>query len=163
MGRIASPHGVRGAVKVKPQSADPASLLDYDEWWLRSRSGGDWMPYRVLARREQSGMLVAELAGIASRDVAAALHGADVGVPRASLPALRDDEHYQADLIGMAVVNRDGAALGVVAEFVQSGAHPILRIAGHDGQERLIPWVKQTIDGVDAPGRRIDVDWPVNY
>jgi 16S rRNA processing protein RimM len=163
MGRIASPHGVRGAVKIRPQSADPTSLLDHDEWWLRSRSGGDWMPYRVLARREQAGMLVVELAGVASRDAAAALHGADVGVPRVSLPALRDDEHYQADLIGMAVVNRDGAALGVVAEFVQSGAHPILRIAGHDGQERLIPWVTQYIDGVDAPGRRIDVDWPVNY
>ena len=163
MGRIASPHGVRGAVKVKPQSADPASLLDHEQWWLRSRSGSDWIAYRVLARREQNGMLVVELSGVASRDAAAALHGADVGVPREALPAPGDDEHYQADLIGMSVVNREGAALGVAVEFVQSGAHPILRIAGHDGRERLIPWVMQYIDGVDAPGHRIDVDWPVNY
>jgi 16S rRNA processing protein RimM len=162
MGRIGAPHGVRGAVKVKAQSADPASLLDYDEWWVRTHVGGTWTPYRVLAGRERSGMLVAELSGVASREAAGALRGADVGVPRASLPALGVDEHYQADLIGMAVVNRNGETLGVVTEFTESGAHPILRIAGGAGRERLIPWVPQFIDGVDAAARRIDVDWPAN-
>lgn len=162
MGRIASPHGVRGAVKVKPLSAHPASLLDHDEWWLRSRAGGHWAPYRVLSGREQAGILVVELSGIASRESAQGLRGADVGVPRASLPALGEDEHYQADLIGMAVVNRDGVALGVVTDFAESGAHPILRIAGDGGRERLIPWVTPYIDRVDATARRIDVDWPAD-
>jgi 16S rRNA processing protein RimM len=163
MGRIASPHGVRGAVKVKPLSANPASLLDHEQWWLRTRSGGDWSPCRVLAGREHAGMLVVELAGIASRDAAGVLRGADVGVPRASLPALGEDEHYQADLIGMAVVNRQGVRLGVVTEFVESGAHPILRLAGDDGRERLIPWVTQHVERVDATRRQIDVDWPAEY
>ncbi|MDQ2916520.1 MAG: ribosome maturation factor RimM [Pseudomonadota bacterium] len=162
MGRVGAPHGLRGALKVKAQSADPASLLDYDEWWVRTHAGATWVAYRVLAGREQAGMLVADLAGIASREAACALRGADVGVPRASLPALGDDEHYQADLIGMTVVNRNAETLGVVAEFAESGAHPILRIAGDDGRERLIPWVPQYIDGVDAAARRIEVDWPAN-
>ena len=79
------------------------------------------------------------------------------------LPALAEDEYYQADLVGMTVVNRDGEVLGAVVDFVESGAHPIVRVAGQDGGERLIPWVAQYIDRVDVAARRIDVDWPADY
>lgn len=163
MGRIGAPHGVHGALKVKPESTEPAALLSHDAWWLRPRAGdGAWTACRVLRGREQAGMLVVELAGVESRDAAAALRGAEVGVPHASLPPLAADEHYQADLIGMVVVNRDDAVLGTVTGFVESGAHPIVRVVADDGVERLVPWVAQYIDGVDVSGRRIDVDWPAN-
>jgi len=36
MGRIAAPHGVRGAFRVQPLSEDPASLLAFPQWWIRS-------------------------------------------------------------------------------------------------------------------------------
>ena len=163
MGRIAAPHGVHGAVKVRPQSADPASLLGHPQWWLRARPTGTWTPYRVLTGREHAGMLVAELEGITSRDAAGALGGADVGVPRESLPALAPDEYYQSDLVGMSVVNREGIALGRVSEFADSGAHPILRVEGDAGIERLIPWVASYVEGVDVGAGRIDVDWPAEY
>jgi len=162
MGRVGAPHGVRGAFKVKPASADPAALVGYEEWWLRRRGSDAWAPQRVQEVRTQGEWLIAEVAGVASRDAAAALRGAEVGVPRERLPALAEDEYYQADLVGMAVVNRDGAALGALREFVESGAHPIARVVGGDGTERLIPWVAQYIDAVDVDARRIDVDWPVD-
>lgn len=164
MGRIAAPHGVRGAVRVQPHSADPAALLAHRQWWLRPRAQrGGWVPHRVLEAREQAGGLVAMLEAIASREAAGALRGADVGVPRASLPSLAEDEHYQSDLVGMAVVNRSGELLGEVSGFVESGAHPIVRVARGDGAERLIPWVAQYVDRVDAAAKRIDVDWPADY
>ena len=79
------------------------------------------------------------------------------------LPALEEDEYYQADLVGMAVVNRDGCLLGTVADFVESGAHPIVRVVQQEGSERLIPWIEQYVDAVDVAQRRIDVDWPVDF
>jgi 16S rRNA processing protein RimM len=163
MGRVAAPHGVRGALRVQPFSAEPSALLDHVEWWVRPRAGGDWLLYRLAKGREQSGALVVELEGLGSRESAAALRGAEVGVPRDTLPVLAHDEHYEADLVGMAVVNRAGETLGEVVDFVTSGAHPIVRVAGRDGGERLIPWVTQYIDRVVADERRIDVDWPSDY
>ncbi|MGE5170756.1 MAG: ribosome maturation factor RimM [Rudaea sp.] len=162
MGRVASPHGVRGAVKVRPESAEPTALSAYAQWWLRTKDG-TWTPYRVRDVREQSGMLVARFAQVDSREAASLLRGAEVGVPREMLPPPARDEHYQADLIGMAVVNREGAMLGAVAGFADSGAHPIVRVAGPAGVERLIPWVPQYVSGVDVAARRIDVDWPLDY
>ena len=76
MGRVAAPHGVRGAVKVRPESADPAALSEYAQWWLRSKAGA-WTPYRVREVREHSGMLVAQLAEVESREQAALLRGAE--------------------------------------------------------------------------------------
>jgi len=91
------------------------------------------------------------------------LRGASIGVPHDQLPALAEDEHYQADLVGMTVVNRAGDVLGSVVDFVASGAHPIMRVAGQDGNARLIPWIDQYIDRVDVAAKRIDVDWLADY
>jgi len=162
MGRVAAPHGVRGAIKVQAQSASPASLLDHPHWWIRANPQGAWTSYRVISARLHATTLVAEVDGIMSREAALALRGAEVGVPRAELPALAAGEYYRSDLVGMAVVNRGGEELGRVAAFVESGAHPILRVV-HAGGERLIPWVPQYVEGVDIDARRIDVDWPADY
>lgn len=161
MGRIGAPHGVRGAFRVRPESADPAALLAHREWWLRTR-GGDWLAFEVAGVRVQGHLLVAEVAGIETREAAAALGGGLVGVPRERLPAPGEDEFYEADLVGMAVVNREGVVLGVLRQFLASGAHPIARVVADDATERLIPWVGAYIDRVDEPARRIDVDWPAD-
>jgi len=163
MGRVAVAYGVRGALKVQPLSDDPQALLEFRQWWLRGRDGGDaWRAYDVMSSRMHSGAIVAELGGIATRDDAGSLRGASIGVPHEELPALRDGEHYQADLVGLTVVNRAGEVLGSVVDFVASGAHPIVRVKGEHG-ERLIPWIDQYIDRVDVVARRVDVDWPLDY
>jgi 16S rRNA processing protein RimM len=163
MGRVAAPHGVRGAVKVLPLSANPASLLEFREWWMRPSRSNGWAVYRVRTSRMQAGMIVGEFEGVETRDAAGALRGADVGVPREALPGLAAGEHYQADLAGMTVVNRAGETLGAVAGFVESGAHPIVRVVDAAGLERLIPWVAQFVLQVDVAARRIDVDWAQDY
>ena len=158
MGRIAAPHGVRGAMKVRPASADPAALLAYETWWVRQGDGA-WSARRVRSARGHGTMLVAELADVESREQAAALRGADVGVPRAALPDPGEGAYYQADLAGMSVVNREGVVLGVLEDFIESGAHPIARVVDPVRGARLIPWVDAYVDAVDLDARRIDVDW----
>jgi 16S rRNA processing protein RimM len=137
------------------------ALAGYGEWLLRRR-GSEWTAHRVDEVREQGDSLVAQLVGIETREAAGALRGAEVGVPREWLPALAEGEYYRADLVGMAVVNREGIVLGTLREFVESGAHPIARVATDDGRERLIPWVASYIDRVDANARQIAVDWPAD-
>ncbi|MGE5088042.1 MAG: ribosome maturation factor RimM [Candidatus Levyibacteriota bacterium] len=164
MGRIAAPYGVRGAIKVQPLSADPAALLDHRQWWLRSRGEPpQWQPRAVQSARMHGAALVAQVDGVDTREAAAALRGAEVGVPRDELPELAPGEYYQGDLVGMTVENREGVALGRVAGFVESGAHPLLQVTDGAGIERLIPWVAQYVIEVDVGAGRIGVDWPADY
>ena len=164
MGRVAAPYGVRGALKVQPLSADPAALLEHRQWWLRTRAlPGQWQPRTVQSARMHGAALVAQVEGIDAREAAAALRGAEIGVPRDDLPELPPGEYYQRDLVGMRVANREGVAFGRVAGFLESGAHPLLQVTDDAGVERLIPWVGHYVIQVDVDAGRIDVDWPADY
>ena len=169
MGRVLAPHGVRGWIKVKPVSEVPEALLDYATWWVRRARDATWREARKTSGRMHSGVLLVALSGVATREDALALRGAEVGVPRALLPRAAKGEIYWTDLEGLAVVNREGVALGVVAEVLAHCAHPLLRVVrpagldGSAGRERLIPYVPAIVDRVDVKARRIDVDWGEDF
>jgi len=162
MGRIVAAHGVRGGIKVEPESEVPDALLAHETWQIRPARAATWREIRMTSARMHSGAVLAELAGVATRDEALTLRGAEVGVPRSALPRPKKHEIYWVDLEGLEVRNRDGALLGTVAEVVTHGAHPLLRVvraAESRGPERLIPYVPAIVDRVDLEGKRIDVDW----
>ena len=115
--------------------------------------------------RDQGDGFVAASPEVTDRNAAEALRGARIFVARADFPRPGADEFYWADLIGMAVVNRDGVALGAVAGLIDNGPQSVLRVepAGEGGEERLIPFVSAYVDSVDLPARRIVVDWGLDY
>ena len=169
MGRVLAPYGVKGWVKVHTYTEDRATLLDYASWWIRARAGSanadsGWREFAVEASREHGATLIARLAGIGDRETAATLKGADIGVPRATLPAAEKNEIYYADLVGLAVMNRQGVRLGLVAKVQDFGAHPVLCVMDETSAvERMIPFVAAYVDGVDVPAGRIDVDWQLDF
>jgi len=88
-------------------------------------------------------------------------------VPRSVFPKADEDEYYWVDLIGLAVENREGVALGTVRELLTTGPQTVLVLDGEvvEGKpvERMIPFVAAFIDQVDLAGRRIVVDWQPDY
>ncbi len=165
MGRIAAPYGVKGWVKVQPLTSAPETLLGHAQWWVRRRGGqGAWQAHTLTSGRQHGATLLAELSGLADREAAALLSGAEVGVPRSELPPVGEGEYYWSDLVGLAVVNREGIVLGEVAAVADFGAHPVLRVATlREKGELLIPFVEAYVDRVDTAGRRIEVDWQPDY
>ena len=170
MGRIMAPYGVKGWVKVHAYTADKLTLLDYDAWWIRPRNetSGGWREYPVATSREHGATLVAQLTGIADREAAAALKGAEVGVLRSALPAAEEGEIYYDDLIGLEVINLQGTRLGRVSAVQDFGAHPVLCVrmdatGNAAAVERMIPFVDVYVRGVDVAAGRIDVDWQLDY
>jgi 16S rRNA processing protein RimM len=161
VGRVIGAWGIKGWFKVLPFAADPQALFSTKRWYLRPPEGPGIAPpplLRVTHSREHGGVIVAGAQEVADRQAAEALKGARVFVARSSFPTPDSDEYYWVDLIGCAVVNREGEALGSVADLIDTGAHSVLRVVqGED--ERLIPFVAAYIDDVDLAGRRIRVDW----
>src|ERR1700748_1254811 len=78
--------------------------------------------------RDQGDAIVCTAPEIADRDAAEAMKGVRVFVSRASFPQTDDDEFYWIDLIGLAVFNRDDAALGEVIGLIDTGPHCVLRV-----------------------------------
>lgn len=158
MGRIAAPFGVRGWVKVHPYTERSASLLEYPRWWLgRPDRAAAWQEATVEASEVHMTALAVKFAGCDDRDQAAALCGQEIAVERAALPAAGENEYYWADLIGLDVVNVQGAGFGRVAEVLRTGANDVLVVDGD--RERLIPFIADVIRTVDVAARTITVDW----
>ena len=163
MGRVVAPYGVKGWLKVAPETAELETLLSHKEWWLRARGErGEWRRYLFEEGRPHGSTLIARVAGLEDREAAAVYSGAEVGVARSALPAASDDEVYWADLVGLAVYNRQGEKLGTVAAVHEFGAHPVLRLERDEGP-MLIPFVEAYVDAVDLAAGRIEVDWQKDY
>jgi len=159
MGRISAPFGVRGWVRVRPDTETPQSLLAYKSWWVESATG--WSEIAVAEAKVQGEAVVARLEGCSDRDGAAAYRGAMVAVPRAALPEARSGEYYWADLIGLRVKNVAEQDLGEVSGMLQTGANDVLVVQG--SRERLIPFIAGVVRGVDTGAGVLSVDWDADY
>lgn len=167
VGKIADAWGIKGWFKVLPHSAQPEALFSSKRWFLQL-PGGNTGAFRLAIReaREHSDCIVATSDDIPDRNAAEALRGARVFVPRSSFPTAGIDEYYWVDLIGLAVVNREGGVLGSVRELLAGGSQTTLVLdAEEDGKpvERMVPFVAKFIDNVDLAGRIITVDWQADY
>jgi 16S rRNA processing protein RimM len=155
MGRVAGSYGVRGWLKVAPESGSAEGLVGVREWWI----GAD--AYEVSAAKVHGKTVLGKLAGIETREQALLLKGQPVEVPRETLPQAEEGRYYLADLVGLEVVNEQGVALGVVTRTYSNGAQDVIEVAGD--RTRLIPWVAAIVKEVDLPGKRIDVEWGADW
>lgn len=168
VGRIADAWGIKGWFKVLPHSAQPEALFSSKRWFLQAPGAATGTAFRLPIReaKEHSDCIVASSEAVPDRNAAEVLRGARVFVPRSSFPTPAEDEYYWVDLIGLAVVNREGVALGTVRELLANGPQTTLVIAAEqDGKavERMVPFVSAFVDKVDLPGRLITVDWQPDY
>ena len=171
VGRIADAWGIKGWFKVLAHSADPEALFSSKRWFLQPAEQGPktfsgTLLLRIREAKDHSGVVVATAQQIDDRGAAEALRGARVFIPRSSFPTADADEYYWVDLIGLAVTNREGVALGTVKELLSTGPQTVLVLA-YEAQgktlERMIPFVAAYVDTVDIPGKRIAVDWQADY
>jgi 16S rRNA processing protein RimM len=157
MGNVSGLFGVRGWVKVHSYASPPENILRYTPWWVRV--GGVWKTLAVTDGRRHGKGVIVQFAGYDDRDGVRELIGAEIAVEREQLDAPADNEYYWADLIGAAVVNRDGVEFGTVDYMIETGANDVLVVQGKRG-ETLIPFViGRYVVEVDLARERIVVDW----
>jgi len=155
LGRIAGSYGVRGWVKVAPQKGVAEALVAAKQWWLGGKA------CRVEEAKVHSATVVAKLAGLETREQALALKGTKILVARSALPDKDDGRYYLADLVGLEVVNGEGAKLGVLRQWLTNGPQDVMEVAGD--RVRLVPWVAAVVKAVDLDAGRIEVAWEADW
>ena len=188
VGRIADAWGIKGWFKVLPHSASPEALFSSKRWYLLPsdrQSGASKSPsqkataaaaaasqpvvLKIKEAKDHADTVVACSLDVVDRNQAEALKGARIFVPRSSFPTAGTDEYYWVDLLGLDVINREGVALGQVKDLMSTGPQTVLVLAqasdeeGKPPLERMIPFVAAFVDNVDLPGRKITVDWQLDY
>lgn len=154
IGAVTRAQGLKGALRVVPYLE---AMEDYEG--LRSVTfvtEGGREERKVRACRPHGKVLIVELEGVDDRTAAEACVGASLYADRSQLPDLEAGEFYKEDLLDAAVVTEEGAALGAVTGFIDTGSNDVLVVTG-DGQEHLIPLIQSVVISVDLESRTVTV------
>lgn len=157
VGAIAGAFGVRGEVRLKSFTSQPADIASYGPLWTEDGTRS----FVLRLTRPVAGGLGARLSGVETREQAEALRGTTLWADRDRLPALPEDEFYHADLIGLAVHDPGGVRIGTLRAIHDHGAGDILEITGPGlGQGLLVPFTRAFVPTIDLAAGRIIVDPP---
>ena len=154
VGMITAAHGVRGLVRIKPFTADPAAVTAYGP--VGDEAGRRQFALTLLNRHKDQWL--ARIDGIDDRNAAEALRGTGLFVDRAALPPPEDDdEFYHADLIGLAAVSPDGRRLGRVRAVHDFGAGDLLELVTEAGGIVTVPFTRAAVPEIDIAAGRVVV------
>ena len=157
LGEIGRPQGLQGEVRIRFFTAEPGAIVSYGP--LEDETGARL--FEIDSLRVTPKALTVRIKGVTSRDEAEALTGTKLYVPRSRLPERVEDEWYHTDLIGLAVIDRDGMPIGSVIAIHNFGAGDLLEIRpASGGTAVLVPFTRDTVPEVDVEGGWIRVAPP---
>ena len=166
LGKLTSPHGIKGWLKVYSYTNPMDSILEYPEWWVRQ---GETLTHMTVLQGSRQGKgLVVQLKGVDDRTAAEGLAQADILMPKEALPELTDDEYYWHELEGLTVFTQSGERLGQVSYLFETGANDVMVVRGDndaiDKRERLLPFLPDdVIVEISLEDGRMVVDWDPEF
>lgn len=151
VGKIVAPHGVRGDLRILPNTERPEIFKKLKRLFLDGKS------VRLLSARPHKNIYILHIEGMDDRNGAELLVGKTVSVPRSEFPEQPDGTHYYFELIGLAAVTEDGSPVGTVAEIIQTGANDVYVIRPAEGKDILLPAIPDCVLSVDPAAGRMTV------
>ncbi len=136
VGKITSPHGVRGLVKIHPYCED-VSLIEQSEG------------FKIKIKSSGGKHLLAEVEGVADRDAADAIKNTELFISKDMLPKIEgQDTFYYEDLVGLKAIDENGKDIGKVIAVENYGAGELLEVRLLSGQDVLVPFTNEYIPDV---------------
>ena len=124
IGKIVAPQGLKGEVRVYPNSDFPERFIQPGRRWLLRPGMSEPQPVELLRGHylEGKGLYVVRLQGIATWEQAEALRNSQLLAPESDRLPLEPDEFHVADLIDLRViVQSTQTTIGKVAGVLQAG------------------------------------------
>lgn len=142
IGKIVSPHGIKGQIKVYNYSRRDR-FEDISEITI------DKETFNIESITSVKNMVILKIQGIDDRNSAEALRGKDVFMDEKYLDELKEDEYLIRDLIGLDVFRDESSSIGKVIDVLQYGSSDTYEIKLNNGKMAYIPAVKEFIKDVD--------------
>lgn len=158
VGRIGRPHGVRGEVKIIPDTDDPYRFAELERLFIGDDATSA-PPFALRSVRFQQASrgtipLVA-FEGYEAKETIDRFRNKLVFAAEEDLPPLDDDEFYIHDLIGCTVETSDGTHVGMLQSVLELPAHYVYIVSRKGLPDALIPAVPAFIEDVDVEEQRI--------
>lgn len=152
VGTIINTHGVRGGVKVFPQTDDPKRFESLEMVYL----GKEKTPVHIAKVQYMKQMVLLTFREFNDMNDVLPYKGEDVFIYTKDRLPLPQDRYYISDLIGLTVYDEAGNRLGVLIDVYEGLANDVYIISNERGQG-MIPAVKEHIKSVDVAKQKMIV------
>lgn len=168
IGTIVAPHGIKGEVKVYPDSDFPERFETPGKRWLKRPNVEELELVTLKKGYYLSGKhrYVLTLKEVTDRDQAEALKKSKLFA--CDRPQLQEDEYHVSDLINLKVIDKQtGKLMGTVVDIYRAGNDLLVvqldqQFAEEMGSKHkvLIPFVKALVPIVDIKQEQLEVTLP---
>ncbi len=154
VGVIVRPFGIRGEMKTRLFTDDPACLACGMDVQLAGHDGSAQIA-RISGIRPHQGHLLLQVEGVGTVEEAERWRGAEIRSSVQAAAPLDAGTYYTSDLIGMQVRHVNGTVIGEVLDVLRYPAQDLLVVGN-----ALIPAVAAIVRSVSIEDRLIVVDPP---
>ena len=163
VGAFTGAHGVKGDVRLRSFTADPADLFTYKD----VRLGADGPAVKLKKIREVKDGFIGRASNVRYRDEAEAVKGKRLYVARDEFDDTDEDEFYLADLIGLRAEDTAGKEIGFIKSVENFGAEDLLEVVLNEpvkglGRHGFVPFRTVLVPVVDLDGGFVQIalgDW----
>jgi 16S rRNA processing protein RimM len=158
VGKVVNTHGIRGELKVVPQTDFPeARFAEGSELTLVQPETLQRLTVEVQGARLHKNMYIVKLKGYDNINDAEKYKGWLLKVSKEQLAELDEGEYYHFEIIGCRVVTEEGQELGVITEILSPGANDVWTVQPPKGKQILIPVIDDVVIDVDAGNKTVTV------
>lgn len=153
VGKLGKPHGVRGEIVMEVYTEFPERLVPGVTVYV----GLNYKPVQISKTRSHSRGMLLSFEGYQSRDEIAELRNMLVQVRTADRPELPEGDYYHHQLLGLYVIDEDGASLGRIMAILDTSANDVYVIQSESGEEVLIPAIESVVKDIDLKNNLVTV------
>lgn len=155
IGQVLRPQGVRGQVKVRPDTDDPARYKLLDTVYLKK--GDRYEPISISDVSVRDGFVFCTLNNATTCEKAEAMRDTMLYIDRAHAVDPGEDGDFICDLIGCRVIDTKGNEIGTLKDVLQPGANDVYVIKMKKGMMYL-PAVKHVVTETHTKDNYVVVD-----
>lgn len=154
IGQVLRPQGLRGQVKIRPDTDDPGRFSDLKSLFIQSGQRMILLEIRQISVR--GGFVFLNLGEDKTLEDAENRRGMKLYVRREDAVPLKEHENFIVDIIGCTMKSVEGKLIGTVTDVLQPGANDVYVVQTTKGV-LLVPALQHVVLDVDAANKQIIV------
>lgn len=159
VGKIVNTHGVRGELKIVPQTDFPEERFAKGSvlYAFTSASSEQGEQLKVQASRIHKGTWIVKFEEYNNINDVLRFKGGVLKVSKADQVELEDGQYYYHEIIGCEVFTENGDRLGSVKEILAPAANDVWVVKREGNKDLLIPVIDEVVLDVDIVQKRITI------
>jgi 16S rRNA processing protein RimM len=159
VGKIVNTHGIRGEVKVWPETDFPEERFRKGSELLIVHPEDETRTVHVTVSgaREQKNLYIVKFQQFDNINQAESYKGWSLKVTSDKKAGLAKDEFYFHDIIGCQVVTEDGETVGTVTGILRPGANDVWVVSRGKRKPAYLPYIDDVVLSVDVPNKKVTI------